>query len=115
MDDEIRLLYVTAANSHEADTIANTLVTERLAACANLLGPISSVYFWDGQLQKSQEVALILKTRQTLSDAAVARVRALHSYECPAIVVIPVLGGHAEFLDWIRTETGQGKPVCGGE
>lgn len=105
MVEETRLLYVTAANSEEALHIANSLVAERLAACANILGPITSVYHWDGQLQHGQEVLMFLKTRLALVDAAVSRIKALHSYECPAIVVLPILGGHGEFLDWIRVET----------
>ena len=104
---DIRLVYVTAANHAEAERIALTVVQERLAACANILGSIRSVYHWQGKLEQSDEVAMLLKTPQSLSDSLVARVRQLHSYECPAILVVPVLGGFEGFLDWVRTETSQ--------
>jgi len=102
---DIRLVYVTASNSDEAQSIAVTVVRERLAACANILGPIQSVYHWKGRLEQGNEVALILKTQEVVVDSLVTRVRQLHSYECPAVVVVPVLGGHGGFLEWIRAET----------
>ncbi len=102
---DIRLVYVTAASREEAETIGLTVVKERLAACVNILGSIRSLYHWHGKLEQSDEVALLLKTRQSLADSLVARVRELHSYECPAILVVPVLGGWEGFLEWVRSET----------
>ena len=102
---EIELIYVTVSNIEEAEKIAMTVVSERLAACANILGPIQSVYHWQGKLEQATEVALLLKTQQSVLDALVARIRELHSYECPAIVAIPVLGGNPEFLAWVASET----------
>ena len=102
---EIKLIYVTVANSEEADKIAIAVVSERLAACANILGAIKSVYHWNGKLEQATEVALLLKTRQSVVDPLISRIRQLHSYECPAIVVVPVVGGNAEFLTWVASET----------
>ncbi len=102
---EIKLIYVTAANSEEANRIAMAVVSERLAACANILGSIQSVYHWNGKLEQATEVALVLKTQQSGVEPLVARIRQLHSYECPAIVVVPVSGGNPEFLAWVASET----------
>lgn len=102
---EIRLVYVTAANREEARKIALAVVSERLAACANILGSIESVYFWQGTLEQGSEVALLLKTQQAVIESLILRIRQLHSYECPAILVLPVSGGNDGFLAWIRAET----------
>lgn len=102
---DIRLVYVAAASAEEAEKIAITTVKERLAACANILGPIKSIYVWQGKLDQGSEVALLLKTQQGVADALISRVRELHSYDCPAILLLPVLGGHPDFLDWVRAET----------
>jgi periplasmic divalent cation tolerance protein len=102
---EIELIYTTVSNIEEAEKIAMAVVSERLAACANILGSIKSVYYWQGKLEQATEVALLLKTQRSVVDALVARIRQLHSYECPAIVVIPILGGNPEFVAWVASET----------
>lgn len=101
-----KFIYMTAADRDEAGCIAETLVDERLIACANILGAMESVYRWDGKVTRGSEVAVILKTRSELVDAAVARAAALHSYDCPCLVVLDLAGGHAPFLEWISAETG---------
>ena len=99
-------VYVTAANPEEAHRIADVLVGERLAACVNILGPVRSVYRWKGQVERNDEIALIAKTQKSLFDRLAARVRALHSYDTPAIVAWPIVAGDAAYLDWIGEETG---------
>jgi periplasmic divalent cation tolerance protein len=101
----VRWLYVTTANTQEAETIARTLVGERLAACANVLGAMRSFYWWDGEVQESGEVALVLKTRLDLVDAATQRIKALHSYDCPCVVALTIDGGNTDFIKWIVSET----------
>lgn len=105
MSEDARLIYITAPNHEEALKLAQTLVGERLAACANVQGPITSVYWWDGTLNQDAEVALVLKTRSDLVEALTARVRALHSYDCPCVVALPITGGNPAFLQWIVAET----------
>ncbi len=102
---DVRLIYVTASDQAEAERIAQTLVQERLAACVNMLGTIRSIYHWKGQLESSSEVAMFIKTTQSRVTETVERVKTLHSYECPAIVVMPVLGGNSSFLQWVESET----------
>lgn len=98
-------VYVVAANDAEADRIAEALVAERLAACVNILGPMRSVYRWQGAVERADEVALIVKTTRTLFDQVSARIRVLHSYETPAIVAWPIIEGDQAYLDWIAAET----------
>ena len=98
-------LYVTAPDDAEAHTIARTLVAERLAACANVLGAMRSYYWWDGEVQSGAEVALVLKTKRSRVAAATQRIQVLHSAECPCVVALDITGGHAPFLDWIVKET----------
>lgn len=105
-DTGIRVLYVTTEKLDDAWRIGQALVTERLAACANVLPGMQSCYRWEGKLVQANESVLILKTRQTLVERAVARIKALHSYSVPCVVALPVLGGNAEFLAWIASETG---------
>jgi len=100
-----RLIYITAGSIEEARRIGKTLVEERLAACANLVDGMRSFYWWEGKVQEDQEVILIAKTRSDLVPAVVERVKALHSYECPCVLALPIDGGNPGFLDWIDQET----------
>jgi periplasmic divalent cation tolerance protein len=100
-------VYVTAANEGEAQRIAEHVVEERLAACANVIGGMRSVYWWQGKLEKAEECVLVFKTRAQLVDALTARVKALHSYSCPCVVALPIVAGSADYLRWIDDETGR--------
>ena len=102
---EFRLLYITCANRGEAEKIADALVESRLAACANILGEIASVYWCQGKLTRDREVALTAKTRADLVDAVIARVKALHSYQVPCIVALPLLEGNPDYFAWLEKET----------
>lgn len=100
-----QLIYITASSDDEARTIARALVEERLAACANILGAIASIYWWEDALQEDAEVALIVKSTTALVPRIIERVQALHSYDCPCVVALPIEAGNAAFLDWIANET----------
>ncbi len=102
------LIYVTAKDAEEARRIAKTVVDERLAACANLLGAIDSIYRWLGAVCEDQEAALILKTSGARKQELIDQVRALHSYDCPCIVALPIADGNPDFLRWIAAETERG-------
>ncbi len=105
MATEYVWVYVTASSRDEAVRIGRTVVQERLAACANVIDGLTSVYWWEGAVQEDPEAALILKTRADLVQRLTSRVRELHSYTCPCVVALPVLGGNPDFLAWIREET----------
>lgn len=100
-----RFVYVTASTRGEALRIARAVVKERLAACANVLGGARSVYWWQGKMEEAGEAVMVLKTRAALVDRLVRRVKALHSYTCPAIVALPILEGNPDYLEWIAAET----------
>ena len=99
------LVYMTAASADEAERIAGDLVESRLAACVNVMAPIRSIYSWKGELCRSEEIPFFAKTDDDRFEALAARVRALHSYETPCIVALPVARGDADFLAWITEST----------
>jgi periplasmic divalent cation tolerance protein len=98
-------IYVTASSYEDAHKIGSVIVAERLAACANLLPGMTSIFWWEGRIQEASEVTLILKTRSDLVERLTDRVRELHPYECPCIVALPITGGNGMFIDWIVSET----------
>jgi periplasmic divalent cation tolerance protein len=99
------MLYITAQDAGEAKKIGTALVKERLAACANIIDKIESVYRWKGKLEQGSEALLTVKTKESLAPKAIARARELHSYECPCIVAFPIIQGNPAFLKWISHET----------
>ncbi len=102
---EPRLVYITAADAEEATKIARALVEERLAACANILNPMRSVFRWEGEIQEGSETVLIVKTTADRVAALTDRVMILHSYDCPCVAAIPIDAGNSAFLEWIAAET----------
>lgn len=107
---ELRWCYVTCASVEEALRIGRAAVEERLAACANVLPGLASIYRWQGRIESGQEAALILKTRAELVDPLTARVRALHSYSVPCVVALPIVAGNPTYLAWLVAETEPDRP-----
>ena len=91
-------------SAEQAATIADTLVRERLAACAQVMGPMDSVYRWQGRMESTTEWQCVLKTRDDLYEKVEARIMALHSYEVPAIIAVPVVHGSRSYLEWMNSE-----------
>lgn len=104
-----RVVLMTASSAEEAERLARALVDERLAACVNILGPIRSIYRWQGKVEDSEEQLLMAKTAAGLVPSLAERVRALHSYEVPAVLAVPVLYGWPPYLAWIEDETRAGE------
>jgi len=94
----------TAGSPAEAEVLAEALVVERLAACVQTT-PVRSRYVWKGELQRDEEVLLVIKTREALFEALRARIRALHSYETPEIVMVPVAAVDSDYLAWLEAGT----------
>lgn len=107
---EAALVYATFPDAAAAQKVAEAVVMLRLAACANIVPGLTSIYIWEGRLEREQEVAMIMKTRAAVADRLVAEVRRLHPYTNPALVVLPVSGGAAEFLAWIAAQTAAAIP-----
>ena len=99
------IVYITASSREEAEKISRVLLEERLIACANIFDPVTSLYWWKGEIRKDAETLLIAKTKESLVDQLIERVKALHSYECPCIVSFPLAKGNPDFLKWISEET----------
>jgi periplasmic divalent cation tolerance protein len=98
------VVLMTAGSQEEADRIANTLVAEMLAACVNVIPGMTSVYRWEGAVQRDQEWLLVAKsTRQALDDL-VRGVQAIHSYDLPEIIALPIVGGSEGYLRWLDGE-----------
>lgn len=102
----IASVYAVFADAAEAERIARIVVDERLAACANILGPCRSIYRWQGKVEEADEVAAIFKTSAAAAARLVARIAALHSYEVPAIAVWPIVDALDAYAAWVTAETG---------
>lgn len=98
-------VYVTCPDEATAERIALHLVNERLVACANILPGATSVYRWEGRVQRDREVVMLMKTRRSLFRDVEAAVRELHPAKVPCVVAFDLAGGHAAYLDWIDQET----------
>ncbi|HEY3323600.1 MAG TPA: divalent-cation tolerance protein CutA [Planctomycetota bacterium] len=99
----VRVVLVTAPVK-EAETLARTLVEERLAACANLLPGVTSLYWWEGKINRDAEVLIVLKTRKTGVARLMKRVKELHSYTVPEFLTLEVREGNADYVKWVGTE-----------
>jgi len=98
----VLLALTTCPSSEVATRIAQTLVSERLAACVNQMPGISSTYIWEGKVQTDTEVLLIIKTTEAQFAVIKERLAGLHPYELPELVAIPVCAGSERYLDWVR-------------
>ena len=101
MSEPVHLVYMTAATREEALKIGRALVHEKLAACVNILGPSTSVYHWQGAIQESEETSFIAKTTARQVAKLSERVKALHSYDTPCVVSVPIAGGNEDFIQWL--------------
>src|SRR5215471_5376031 len=101
------LQVVTTTDSREeADQLTRSAVEHRLAACAQVAGPVTSTFWWEGAVQAASEWQCVLKTTAARFDELRAHLEREHSYETPEIVATPIVAGGAAYLDWIRRETG---------
>ena len=96
------IVLTTIGESADAAALARTLVEERLAACVNVLPPMTSIYRWQGQVEQDREQQMVIKTEAGRVDALEARIRELHPYELPEFLVLPAGGGSAAYLAWVR-------------
>lgn len=102
---DLKLVYATYPSLALAEAAARRLVEARLAACGNILPAMVSIYRWEGQVERAEEVVLLLKTTAALAPQVVEAVRAGHPYEVPAVFFLPVEGSHPAFLAWVGAET----------
>jgi len=95
------VILITAANKGEAKKIAKSLVENKLAACVNVLSEVSSLFWWKSKVDTAKEIILLIKSRREKLNKIVKLVKSLHSYDCPEIIALPIVGGSKTYLDWI--------------
>lgn len=103
--DDYCAVFVTVNGEEQAKLVADAVVGGRLAACASIVGPIRSLYWWDGKIQDDSELLLIMKTRKSLFNRLRDAVVSVHSYNVPEIVALPLTDGHEPYLSWISEST----------
>jgi periplasmic divalent cation tolerance protein len=108
MKEEAVLVYTTYPSLVEAEKSGRKIVEAGLAACVNIVPAMRSIYRWKGTIEAADEVVMIVKTRAALAERVTAAVKESHSYETPAVLVLPVSGGNQSFIDWILAETAEG-------
>ncbi len=103
MPSFIQVITATASKA-EAERIAQALLEKRLAACVQIVGPMESLYWWRGKIERSEEWLCVAKSELALFSQLEETIKALHSYEVPEIVAVPVVAGSAEYLQWLQEE-----------
>ena len=103
MDKNLIMIMITSGSEQEAKTIIEKLLKNRLIACGNLIGPISSSFWWKECIETSKEYLILLKSRNDLFDKIEREVLRLHSYEVPEMIVFPIIDGSKDYLKWINT------------
>lgn len=101
----VAVVYTTIDNIQGAKKIAHTLAEEQLVACVNIIPKIESIYRWKGKIEEDNEFILIAKTVDNNVKKTIRRIKELHTYELPDIIVLPIIGGLKEYLDYITNET----------
>jgi periplasmic divalent cation tolerance protein len=103
--EDVVVVLTTFPADGDVEAVAAALVEERLAACVNVLPPMRSVYAWEGRIDRADERQLVIKTTTTRVPDLELRLKALHPYDVPEFLVIPVLGGSRDYLSWITGST----------
>jgi periplasmic divalent cation tolerance protein len=102
---DARLVVMTAPDRATAESLAKSVVGERLAACASLVPGLTSLFWWEGRVQRADEVLLLLKTQADRVPALIARAAELHPYDVPEVLALPVDAGFGPYLEWVRVES----------
>ena len=95
------VVLITAANEEQARSITRLLLNEKKAACVNIVPKVDSLFWWQGKLDSTQEVLLIVKTKVSLVSAIVETVKKIHSYEVPEVIALPIIAGNEDYLKWL--------------
>lgn len=101
----VAIVYTTIDDLLEARRMAKTLVEEQFVACVNIIPKVESIYKWEGKIENAEEYVLICKTVDKNVKKTIQKIKKLHKYELPAIVVLPIIGGLKDYLDYISRET----------
>lgn len=104
-DGEFVFVYSTFPDRESAENTGRNLVAAKLAACVNILPPMTSIFEWEGEIDAGTEHAVLIKTRRAVADQAIAAARPLHPYTIPCFLILPILSGNEDYLAWARGQT----------
>ena len=105
MDSKFIVVFITIDTPANAQKLADKLLAAKKAACVNIIPKVSSQYRWQGKIEKTDEVMLIVKTRAALLDELITLVKQNHPYAVPEIIAVPIAGGNLDYLAWLEKET----------
>ena len=103
MQNEYVIVLVTTSSKQEAENIAQQLLKKQLIACANITGPVSSLFRWSGKIEKAKEYFVFMKSRKDLFEKLTETVKTLHKYEVPEIIALPIVEGSEAYLGWLES------------
>ena len=103
------IVFMTTANKKEAEKIARNLLKQRLIACANIVGSISSLFWWEDKISRENEFLVLMKTSADLFEKLAATIRQIHSYEVPEIIAVPITKGEQSYLEWLSGSLRKGE------
>lgn len=95
------VVFITTSNAVEAQRIANVLISEKKAACINIVSQVHSRFWWQGKIDSADETLLVIKTKVSLLDELITLVKENHSYEVCEIIALPIVGGNRDYLKWV--------------
>ena len=105
MDTKYIVVFITVDSPETTQKITDKLLTERKAACVNIIPKVESHYWWQGKIESANELLLIVKTRAALLDDLITLVKQNHPYTVPEILALPIIGGNEDYLNWVEKET----------
>lgn len=105
MDAEFCQVSTTTDAREAAEALVRSAVTARVAACGQVIGPIGSTYWWDGEVQRAEEWLILFKTPTDRAEALQAHIVSHHSYQVPEVIHTPITGGHSAYLSWLTAQT----------
>ncbi|MFQ6073738.1 MAG: divalent-cation tolerance protein CutA [Candidatus Bathyarchaeia archaeon] len=103
------LVLMTTATRKEAEKIARSLLTQKLIACANTVGPVSSLFWWKGKISRENEFLVLMKTSESLFEKLATTIKQMHSYEVPEIIAVPITRGEQSYLKWLSASLRKGE------
>ena len=108
MNVEYIIVLITCPNNEVSEEVANALLDQKLAACVNMMTPVTSLYTWEGEINRDEEMLLIVKSRADLFEKdLIPAVKAVHPYDVPEIIALPIIMGSEDYLGWIKDVTRQ--------
>jgi len=103
------IVLMTAATREEAEKITRNLLKQKWIACANIVGPVSSLFWWKEKINQENEFLVLMKTRSNLFEKLVATIKQMHSYEVPEIIAVPITKGEQSYINWLRSSLRKGE------